>query len=31
VTQLDGKAAHLVQRGDDGGAHETVLTPRQLT
>jgi peptidase E len=31
VTQQDGKAAYLVQRGNDGGAHETVITPRRLT
>ena len=30
VTQLDGKLAYLVERGDDGKAHETRITPRLL-
>jgi peptidase E len=31
VTQQDGKAAYLVQRGDAGRADETVIPPRRLT
>ncbi len=30
VTQLDGKLAYLVERGDDGKAHETRIPPRLL-
>jgi peptidase E len=31
VTQQEGKAAYLVQRGADGRARETVITPRRLS
>jgi peptidase E len=31
VAREEGKAAYLVERGQDGQAHETVLTPRMLS
>ncbi len=31
VTQVDGKLAYLVERGADGEARETPITPRRLT
>jgi peptidase E len=31
VTQIDGKLAYLVARGEDGQAHETKITPRLLS
>jgi peptidase E len=30
VAELDGKAAYLVQRGEDGQAHERRIEPRRI-